>query len=200
MYGTSLNIGTRTCPSSTEIQERCPRGHRGNDSRREIRPRLRIGPLNGTRRKGLCSFLRDRRRPSSMMRSIEWKPSCSRDAPNSSSTYQNGPINRGSVMIGVKIDGFPSPPRIRGRPADIAQLAPEARTRLPHSGSLGHTGATSGPRTSRSQRTTAVTTGPASAQLTRHTPPFAAGRAVLLGSLTRKRSQVQTLSRPPHGV
>jgi hypothetical protein len=148
-------------------------------------------------KQGPLLFLQDRRRPSSMMRSIEWKASCSRDAPNLSSTYQNEPISRGSATAGVKIDGFPSPPRIRARPTDIAQLAPEARARLPHSGRWATSGATSGPRTSRSQPTIAVTTGPASASLPGTLPcPPQVARA-LLRSLTRKRSQVQTLSRPP---
>ena len=40
----------------------------------------------------------------------------------------------------------------------------------------GHTGATSGPRTTGSQRTTAVTTGQTTAQLTEQTRPSAAGR------------------------
>jgi hypothetical protein len=40
----------------------------------------------------------------------------------------------------------------------------------------GHPGATSGPRTTGSQRTTAVTSGPASSQLTGHIRPGSAGR------------------------
>ena len=40
----------------------------------------------------------------------------------------------------------------------------------------GHIGATSGPRTTGSQRTTAVTSGPASCQLTGHIRPDSAGR------------------------
>jgi hypothetical protein len=51
-----------------------------------------------------------------------------------------------------------------------------ARMRLPGSSPVGHTGATSGPQTTGSQRTTAVTTGPGSSQLTRQTSHGAAGR------------------------
>jgi hypothetical protein len=75
-------------------------------------------------------------------------------------------------MIGVEIDGSPNRPRVQARPTDRAQHTPEARTRLPHLGPLGLTG----PRTSRSQRTTAVTTGPASALPTSRIRTSAAGR------------------------
>jgi hypothetical protein len=60
----------------------------------------------------------------------------------------------------------------------------------------GHIGATPGPRTTGSQRTTPVNTGPPSAEVTGLTPPPAAGRRDPRRSLTRKRSQLQTLSRP----
>jgi hypothetical protein len=45
----------------------------------------------------------------------------------------------------------------------------------------GHIRATSGPRTTRSQRTTTVIIGPPSTQLSRHTPPPTAGRRDLSG-------------------
>jgi hypothetical protein len=70
-------------------------------------------------KEGPLLFLRDRRRPSSMMRSIEWKASWSRDAPNSWSTYQNEAISRGLATIGEKIDGAPTRPRSGVRPTDI---------------------------------------------------------------------------------
>jgi hypothetical protein len=49
-------------------------------------------------------------------------------------------------------------------------------THLPSSGPLGHIGATSGPRTTGSQRTTSVTIGQVTTQLTEQTRPSAAGR------------------------
>ena len=52
----------------------------------------------------------------------------------------------------------------------------------------GHIGATSGPRTTGSQRTTTITGGLSSDQLTGHTPPPPQVAAAVLGSLTRKRS------------
>jgi hypothetical protein len=56
-------------------------------------------------------------------------------------------------------------------------------------GSLGRiAGATSGPRTTGSQRTTTVTTGPLYAQLPGHTPHRLQVAAALPGSLTQKRS------------
>jgi hypothetical protein len=60
-------------------------------------------------------------------------------------------------------------------------------TRLPSSACWGHTGATSGPRTTRSQRTIPVTTGLGSALVTNHIRPSAAGRCNLLSSLAQKR-------------
>jgi hypothetical protein len=143
---------------------------------------------SGTRRKGLCSFLRDRRRPSSMMRSIEWRASWSRDAPNSPSTYQNGPISRGLATIGVKIDGSPSRPRRRVRPTDIAQLTRRLGRAFQARDRWGHTGATSGPRTTGSQRTIPVTPGSASPQLPCLLGQVPQVAATLQGSLTRKRS------------
>jgi hypothetical protein len=79
----------------------------------------------------------------------------------------------------------------RPQPPENAGCAFQARDRW------GHIGATSGPRTTGSQRTTPVTIGQATTQLTEHTcssPQVVAPRP---GSLTRKGSQVQTLSRPP---
>jgi hypothetical protein len=61
----------------------------------------------------------------------------------------------------------------------------------------GHGGATSGPRATGSQRTTPVNTGPPSAEVAGHTPHPPQVAAIPGRSLTRKRSQVQTLSRPP---
>jgi len=171
-------------------RKRCHRGHQGNDSRHEIRPGLRIGLPSGTRRKGLYSFLRDRRRPSSMMRSIEWKASWSRDAPNSWSTYQNEAISRGLATIGEKIDGAPTRPRSGARPTDIAQPTPEVRTRLPRSGRW----ATPGPRTTGPQRTTPVTSGPASPEVTDLTR-VAASRDPL-GLSDTEEDRGSNLSRP----
>jgi hypothetical protein len=83
------------------------------------------------------------------------------------------------------------------RPSASYPGGAEGRTRLPSSGPLGHIGATSGPRTAGSQRTTAVTSGPLppSSQVTFGQTPQVAVSAQR--SLTRKGSQVQTLSRPP---
>jgi hypothetical protein len=61
-----------------------------------------------------------------------------------------------------KIDGAPTRPRSGARPTDIAQPTPEVRTRLPRSGRW----ATPGPRTTGPQRTTPVTSGPASPEVT----------------------------------
>ena len=52
----------------------------------------------------------------------------------------------------------------------------------------GHIGATSGPRTTGLQRTTTVTSGPASCQFTSHIRPDAQVAASARRSLTRKRS------------
>jgi hypothetical protein len=78
-------------------------------------------------------------------------------------------------------------------------IRPERRdqTRLPSSGPSGHIGATSGPRTTGSQRTTPVTSGQAIASSPSRLDHPPQVTAPLPGSLTRKRSQVQTLSRPP---
>jgi hypothetical protein len=77
----------------------------------------------------------------------------------------------------VVIVGGPHPP------VELATIAATlARDRW------GHIGATSGPRMIGSQRTTRVTSGPASCQFTSHIRPDSAGRHLRQGSLTRKRS------------
>src|SRR5688572_8269525 len=65
--------------------------------------------------------------------------------------------------------------------------------RLQSSDAWGRLGATSGPRTTGSQRTITVTIGRASAQLTGHTPQPPQVAATLLGSLTRKRTVAKAL-------
>jgi hypothetical protein len=65
----------------------------------------------------------------------------------------------------------------RGRASPSARAVPPlpgVNQRRAHC--WGHGGATSGPRTTGSQRTTPVNTGPPSAKVIGHTPPTAAGR------------------------
>jgi uncharacterized membrane protein len=93
------------------------------------------------------------------------------------------------VLLGVGPSGYSGPSYTT--PVDANPSAEQTSGRAFQARDhWGHIGATSGPRATGSQRTTAVTIGPPSAQLTEHTRHPAQVAATLVGSLTQKRSQV----------
>jgi hypothetical protein len=115
------------------------------------------------------------------------------------------------VLVGLTATPPPDPcphtpdPVQHGPPTSLPPrptlTSPERSTRSSNragSAPWGHIGATSGPRTTGSQRTTAVTSGPASSQLTGHLRPSPQVAASARRSLTRKRLSFN-LSRPQWG-
>jgi hypothetical protein len=86
--------------------------------------------------------------------------------------------------------------RAAGRAPPVRVGAPVSPMVLLEVG-VGHVGATCGPQMTGSQRTTAITTGPSSAQLTRHTPHGPQVAVTHLGSLTQKQKRSAD-SRPAH--
>jgi hypothetical protein len=96
-----------------------------------------------------------------------------------------------TVRTGLVVPGRPIGPWSRRTGAPEASAT--GRDRINH-------GATSGPRTTGLQRTTPVNTGSPSAEVTGHTPPPPQVAATPRRSLTRKRTEVQLLPRPPHSA
>ena len=108
----------------------------------------------------------DRPHPARKSVAIAARPS--HDLPHRPCPPHARSVGFGKVAYGQQ--RLPRTPRELGR-RPTTSLRTAARTRLPARDRWGHTGATSGPRMTRSQRTTPVTSGSASSQLNSSSRP-----------------------------